>query len=385
MKRIHSVLRRSVPLIIASLALSLASPAFAVEYGGIGGRPANPQPNNPRTDSIFVFTIKPGETLHDAVRVINNSNDTKTLAVYAADSEVSSGGAFACKQLSEPKTDVGSWITLEKNQVTLASMTNEVVPFTITAPKNADVGEHNGCILIQEANKAPVPGGTTGSNGVMLSFRTGLRVAVLVPGDIVRKLEITGFDAHPKADGKEVLVASVKNSGNVSVDSDVQATVTWLGQKVASDGGQYPVLRGETSQLNFEIPKQTWGGWYTAHLAVEYDAAAGASIGVKSGQPPTRIEGPSVTYFSWPTKKGGLIEVGVLLAIIIALCSMSMSRMRMRKLRASWTDYTVVEGDDLNTLATARGADWKLIAKVNNLKPPYSVKPGQHLKLPAMK
>jgi hypothetical protein len=55
-------------------------------------------------------------------------------------------------------------------------------------PENAGVGEHNGCILIQEKKQK-----TDGQTGVSLSVRTGIRLVVTVPGDIVRKLEIDGF------------------------------------------------------------------------------------------------------------------------------------------------------------------------------------------------
>ena len=78
---------------------------------------------------------------------------------------------------------------LETEELTLAPGVSQTVPFTITVPANVSVGEHNGCILIQEKKpkKEDQP-------GVNLSIRTGLRVALTVPGDIERKLEIAGFD-----------------------------------------------------------------------------------------------------------------------------------------------------------------------------------------------
>lgn len=123
---------------------------FAIEYGGFGGRPAFPRADNPRTESIFVHTLEPGAVQKEGVTVINNSTETKTVFVYAADSTPSTGGAFACKQFAEEQTDVGSWIKLEKNEIKLAAGSTQMIPFTITIPNNASVGEHNGCILIQE-------------------------------------------------------------------------------------------------------------------------------------------------------------------------------------------------------------------------------------------
>ena len=144
---------RGVGGVIIALALLLCvsvPQVFAIEFKGIGGRPAYPRNDNPRTDSIFVHTINPGEEIKDGVRVINNADIEKTLLVYGADSIKSSGGGFACKQLLDTQTQVGIWIKLEKTEVTLQPHTNEVIDFVIVAPINAPVGENNGCILIQE-------------------------------------------------------------------------------------------------------------------------------------------------------------------------------------------------------------------------------------------
>lgn len=126
---------------------------------------------------------------------MNNTQEKKTFLVYASDSTPSTDGAFACKQFTEEKKDVGSWIELSKTEVTLDPGTNQIVPFTITVPKNAGVGEHNGCILIQEKKDAP----KDEQAGMSLSVRTGIRVAITIPGELQRKLEIAGFSLEKTA------------------------------------------------------------------------------------------------------------------------------------------------------------------------------------------
>ena len=61
--------------------------------------------------------------------------------IAAVDSLVSSGGAFGCRQNGEPKEAVGSWIELEKKSISLGAKSEAIIPFTITAPENAGVGE----------------------------------------------------------------------------------------------------------------------------------------------------------------------------------------------------------------------------------------------------
>ncbi len=377
-KIINRLANVGVAVLIATL---FAGSAFAVEYGGFGGRPAYPQAGNPRTESIFVHTLNPGDTVEEGVLVVNNSAGRKTILVYGVDSTPSSGGAFACEQLSQTKDDVGAWITLKKSEVTLDPATNEIVPFTITVPKNAGVGEHNGCIITQEKlAKAEAKG------GISLSFRTGLRVAITIPGTLIRKLEIAGFDVTRKDDGSFLLQPKVKNLGNVSIDADAQVvTKYFFGLTHITSGGQYPILRGDTSEWNFELKKPFWGGWYRSSFAVEYDANPEAGVGVKSGNALTRLEGPSVWFWSSPTPAGLAIEIIVLLALIFGGFLLWLSRKRKNWIRKNWVEYEIKSGEDIKTLAERFNVSWKLIAKANKLQPPYALKESQQIKIPSLK
>lgn len=354
------------------------SGVFAIEYGGVGGRPAYPREDNPRTESIFIHNLNPGETQEEGVLIVNNTAEEKTILVYAVDSMVSSDGAFACRQLSDPKYDVGAWVTLEKSEVTLDSGTNELVPFTIRVPEDAGVGEHNGCITIQEKKEE-----VGGQVGMKLSFRTGLRVAVTVPGEITRSLKIADFKVERSDEGGYRLRPVVKNLGNVSIDTDV-AVVTryFFGPTLFKHGGRFPVLSGQTSTWNFELKQPFWGGWYRSTLTVEYDEGLEAGVGVKSGEELTKLEGPSVWFYSPPTTAGLVIEVIVLLALAALLLLLAFSRKRKRWVAKAWIEYETQAGDDIKSLAERLGVSWKLLAKANKLKPPYTLAAGEKIKVP---
>ncbi len=378
---LHKTFIRSVAVFVGIAFLIPLAGVHAIEYGGFGGRPANPDPNNPRTDSIFIYTLAPSETKEDGVRVINNSKDTKTFLVYATDSTPSSGGAFACKQLSEASEGVGSWIVLEKSEVTVESGKNEIVPFVVSLPESASVGEHNGCILVQEKKE-----GSTGS-GVNLSVRTGLRVAITVPGDITRKLEIAGFTMTWKDDGSILLTPSVRNSGNVSIDANVAvSTKYFFGTELARHGGMYPILREETSEWNFELQKPFWGGWYSSVVELTYDDNSDAGIGSSGNAEPTTIQGPTLRFFSFPTPAALAIEIGVLCVLFILLGLLLLSMRRKRWIAHNWVAHKVTKSEDIQKLAQEHNVSWKLVAKVNGIKPPYTVHAGEVIKVPpAMK
>jgi hypothetical protein len=172
--------------VLLFIVFTLSYPAMAAENGGIGGKPANPRADNPRTESIFVYELKPGDSVKDEIEVYNNTELSKTINVYATDSVVSSGGGFACAQAVDEIKDVGSWITLSKNQVSLNAGAKEKIAFNVSVPNYAEPGEHNGCIAIQEAD---VESANVG-NGIALSFRSAIRVAITVPGTITKELTI---------------------------------------------------------------------------------------------------------------------------------------------------------------------------------------------------
>lgn len=355
----------------------MAIPVSAVEYGGIGGRPAYPRQDNSRTEDIFIHTLEPGSTKDEGVVVVNNSSEKKTILVYSADSTPSSGGGFACKQFVEEKKDVGAWISLSKTEVTLEPKTNEIIPFVISVPGNASVGEHNGCILMQEKKD------TTDTPGMNLSLRTGLRVAITIPGEIKRSLEIVGFAITKRDDGSFLLKPQVKNNGNVSIDTTVNLSTSYFfGPLLMTHGGDYPVLRGETSEWNFELKKPFWGGLFKTSVAIAYDSSNSAGIGVKTDNPSKIIDGDSKWFFSFPTFPALIIELIILVLIIVLVALIVLYFKRKKWINTTWVDYIVCENEDIMKIAEKHNVSWRLLAKVNSIRPPFTVLSGTKIKVP---
>ncbi len=451
-------------LLLISLSLILPSGTLAITYGGLGGRPAFPRPDNPRTENIFVYTLEPGTSAADGLFVINTTETTKTVFVYSADSTPSSDGGFACEQLSASnqgasatKKDAGAWIILGRPQpalpaeaalpadatavsfapptvtptlteaeatsdvdgdglpaqtererstdpsnadtdsdgftdkqeidggydplqpivLTLESQTKMLVPFTLSIPETADVGEHDGCLLVQE-KKPPVENG----EGVLISTRTGLRVAVTVPGDIVRQLAISGLEIQPRARGGKILRPSVRNEGNVSVDADVSVvTKNLFGQVAMRHGGQYAILRGQTNAWNFEFPQTFWGGWYAASLTVAYDPDPSAELGA-DGERSKTLTGPTVRFFLWPSVQALLIIAALLLLVALLISLVLLARRRRRLIAQTWVSYHVQPGDTIRSLAERFRVSWRVLAAANRLRPPYDVPAGSTLRVP---
>jgi len=376
-------------IVLLSFVFIFPSASFAVEYGGLGGKPAYPREDNPRSKDIFIYTSPVGETLNDGVKVINNTADSKDVLVYAVDSVVSSGGTFACAQKADFIKEGGAWISLSRAELTLDSMTSEVVPFTINIPRDASVGEHSACIVIQE-NTAPKA--DTQNSGMTLSFRSAIRVSITVPGDLIKKIEIVGLDFTKEKNGKSFLKPKIKNTGNTAINADVRITPSLFGfLPVLKDGknfyygGKYLTLRGQASDWSFEVSNTDlpWGGFYKAKMTVDYNSDPSLDENVVTGDiPMTRLDGPTVSFFVMPCLAELAIEIIILLLAVFLITLVILKKKRKKWIAKHWKSYKVKRGDEINKLAGEFTVSWKLLAKVNRLKPPYMLKSGTEILVP---
>lgn len=356
---------------------------YAIENGGVGGRPANPRADNPRTKSIFIYQLKPGEQANDGVLVSNNTDTQQTVSIYPVDAVLSSGGAFACKQAVEPKEGVGSWITLQSASITLDPNTTQTVPFTVSVPQNAGAGEHDGCIALQAESQA---GKASGTNGVVLSFRSAIRVAVTVPGKIVKKLSITSVKTTAK-DDMYVVAPAVRNDGNVSLDATTRIElVSLFGPTVSTTKeGSSPVLPRSSESWQYEVKRPFWGGPYRARVVVSYNGDPSSQLGVDSHTPATTLTRSSALFFAAPAPLAAVIELAVLLLIVLLIVWLVRRRLQARHVSRHWEEYTVKKSDTLQGVAASRNVSWRQIAKANKLKAPYHLEKGQKLTLPPAK
>lgn len=371
-------------LMIISL-FATAQGAYAIDSGGIGGTPANPRPSNPRTQSIFIYDLNLGEQTSDGVRVSNTTTKQKTIIVYAVDSVVSSGGAFACAQKVEARKDVGAWISLAQDQITLEPQSSETVPFNVLVPARADVGEHDGCIVIQDVS-ADAPRQKQG--GVVLSFRSAIRAVVTVPGKTYKKLSFTSLQVKNGEGGVHTLAPAAKNDGNVSIDTDIAVRThnvfDIFSLKAYKNGGTYPILPRSTASWNFDAPRAFWGGLYQASVTASFDPNTTTQLGE-----PTKtkaiVAGPSALYWAAPQPLAFAIEFMLILLVIGFVARILGNAKRRKQVATNWVHYKVKSGDTIKSIAARHAIDWQKLAQANKLKAPYDMAVGSDLKVPATK
>lgn len=375
-------LARAAVMVGVFVTLLADVPLGAIAVGGIGGRPANPDPDNPRTQSIFVFTLDRGETGRDEVLVVNNSDKTQTIRLYAVDGLTTNTGSYTCRQEADARMGLGKWTTISKSEVTLEPSTTTEVPFEISMPSNADVGEHNGCVVF-ESKDDPNAEEAEGGN-VQIKTRQALRVAVTVPGDLKRDIAIDEFSSAT-VDGKPSYTLSVSNNGNVSADVDLSVVVrSLIGGEIYSNGGGYPVLSDTDLTVNYDQQDTPmFGGFYTAKATVSYAEEIG-TIGNEDGPIVTK-ESDEKLIFIAPSGAGAAILLIAAVAVLLLAAWYVRRYLMHKKIVKAGGTHVVKDGDTIQSVADQYNMNWKRLASYNKIRAPYTLKEGQTLHVSAPK
>lgn len=136
-------------------------------------------------------------------------------------------------------------------------------------PLVVDVGEHSGCILVQEIKDEDVS-----QTGLKLSVRVGTRVSIIVPGEVIKNLALTYFDVESKFNGPVTVSSNLFNSGNASILADLTLSVKDIfGREQEPIKVQQKVYRDQTARWNFDLPTAQFGNIYFANFTATYPDA----------------------------------------------------------------------------------------------------------------
>ena len=372
-----------------STLLPLAT-AHALSAGGVGGYPANPDSGVPLSESWFIYNLDLGESKDDALLLFNDSDDAATIKLYVVDSIPSNQGNFALAAEDAPKKGIGAWVDLSESLVTLNPGEERTIPFTITIPDTADVGEHSGGIILQKAQEADEVTGEAASASIVT--RVGIRIYETVPGEIVRDLEVVGYgvdlvESDTTAPYYQTTL-TVQNTSNVSLKPEADLVITGWGKEqyirysrftngVVIDfrdltdffhgttlTKDWQLLRDQRVTTRWDWPRPVFGR-FTFTVTLSYEGTDGR----------VTVTTPGITKWVIPWAEVAGILIGILLIVTLLIIR------RMARSTRKWKKYRVQTGDQLPLIAKRAGTSWKKLAKVNKLKDP-SVQPGQELLVP---
>ncbi len=206
-----------IPLLVLLIALALAfSMTYEVRttYADGGGSSFSVQPlhydsSNIATRSYFILDGKPNTTVQNGIRIKNTGAATGTVTLYAVDATTGQNSGLVYNAQDVPSHDVGSWVHLAQQQLTLAPGQSEDVPFQVDIPKGARPGQHIGGIVAKSVVQATTQKSTFHVDVQSLSI---VAVQLNVAGPQADRLEMTGVQASG-ANGYQNILINLSNTG----------------------------------------------------------------------------------------------------------------------------------------------------------------------------
>lgn len=305
------------------------SPVQAADEPQFGIRPANPNAGG-APSNYFTLKALAGETLRDAVVVANPGSTPITIALYPVDATTGQNGGAVYMSDTDPRKDVGAWITLETTTIEVQPQKQATVPFTVTIPNATRAGQHLGGIAAQLDRGRSAATQQAGSFGITTVTRALTAVLVNI-GDAAPtpSLRIMGAQIAD-VDELPTLTLSVHNDGTALVKSHGDVTVTDAAGKVVLTSQL--TLDTLVPQTTIAYPVQadppTVPGTYRVRAMLDFGGSAPAvfegsvvvtarptatPVSVANGRTrPTQAAAPAAT--SEPGKSGG--EVSLIAAIL---------------------------------------------------------------------
>lgn len=160
----------------------------------IGVKPFN---ENGQSRGIFRYIVNAGETINDAVLVVNASDFEGGAIVKARDAETDTSGNIAFIADDIANTRSGNWIKLAEEKVVVPAQKALKIPFVLTIPQGTAAGEYAAGIVVS-------PTADTSDGGVGVQVRSGTTVYITVRGDLKIDNQVSEFSiVNPKQEGFE--------------------------------------------------------------------------------------------------------------------------------------------------------------------------------------
>ncbi len=206
-----------IPLLVFLIALALAyTMTFEIHttHADGGGTSFSVQPlhydsADIATRSYFILNGKPDTTVQNGIRVKNTGAARGTVTLYAVDATTGQNSGLVYNAQDVPSHDVGSWLHLAQQQLTLAPGQSQDVPFQVSIPKGARPGQHIGGIVAKSVVQASTQKSTFHVDVQSLSI---VAVQLNVAGPQADRLEMTEVQASG-ANGYQNLLIHLSNTG----------------------------------------------------------------------------------------------------------------------------------------------------------------------------
>ncbi len=107
--------------------------------------------SNETPRGYFTYTTQPGFLIQDSLHVTNIGTARGSVDLYAVDATTSQTSGVTFLTTTDPRHDVGAWIKLSRQKVTLNPGQSQDIPFSLRVPSSVRPGQHGGGIIARDA------------------------------------------------------------------------------------------------------------------------------------------------------------------------------------------------------------------------------------------
>ncbi|HMG26754.1 MAG TPA: hypothetical protein VKH36_08070 [Acidimicrobiia bacterium] len=210
---------------------------------------------------FFQPLLTPGVPVQDSVTITNKTPDqTINFDLYAADAFNTREGGYASRRPTDPKREMGAWISLAVDNITIPPQRAVDVPFTISPPLDATPGDHAGSIVALNTTPTVSQNGSVATRSIQA---VGTRVYGRVAGPLTPRLDVTELQVTSHAGVGGLLGGAVDadvtyrvvNTGNVRLSPTAKTTVS-------------PMIGGATHLKTLRVPELLPRGSAVVHQRV---------------------------------------------------------------------------------------------------------------------
>ncbi len=243
----------------------------------------------------LTYEADAGAIIKDAVTVFNFGTVQLTFRVYATDAFNNADGQFDLLSGDQQPVDVGSWVTMGQEMVTVPPGKQVTIPITIKVPAGTTPGDHTGAILASNQSIGAGPEG----GAVTLDRRTGTRLYLRVNGPLFPELAVANVDttyqhALNSLAGSADVKFRIENRGNVRLGGTATVTIAGpfgLGERKVKVPDIAELLPGQDVEVTVEVDDVP--ALMGASTTVRVEPTVGSDASTASGEDTTFV--PPIT------------------------------------------------------------------------------------------
>lgn len=328
---------------------------------------------DPNQDKVHLsYEIKPTKSIEDVLTLRNYSTDqTYTLKLYPVDAIQGTDGASAFKLQDKEQVHIGTWITLNNEEILIEPGETKYIPYRIDIPENSTPGTFQGGLIAEMYDKN-LP---NSEKQIKIVTRFIEPIFVSIPGrkKIEYNLETFSYNHN---NGKPEFQIKFSNSGNVFLKGEIDIAVegTLLSTPYQATLNQPSILQHETLEKKFSYEKAPLFGQYKAKITfhvLEYDVINDELRLVDTIE--KEISFSIIPYF---------YILGILFLIALAIFSLQWYKVFHKYQQENTFEHKVKKGETIISIAKQYKVKWKKIAHLNKLKSPYTISTGDVILLP---